>query len=248
MDVTFKEIKRKRIYEEVLTQIHEHLTRGDFEPGQKLPTERELAKMFNVNRLSIREALTILEVNGLVERKVGEGTFSKCTPSFTATPLVRVITKNKHLVREPMQVRRVIEPQLARLAALNITDDQLQELSEILQQQKEQSEQGRDTVDLDQKFHIGVAKATNNNIFAELIEALHKYSIGATHEKSNIMPGGSLAGYNGHCKILAAIKLRDPNTAEEEMLIHMAEVERYLLSYLEKHEANDAGPNPEQQD
>jgi DNA-binding transcriptional regulator YhcF (GntR family) len=140
----FKEIKRKRIYEEVLVQLQEFLLNGNVVPGQKLPSERELAQTFNVNRVSVREALTVLEANGLVERKVGEGTFRTGAVNFEATPLIKAITNKERQVREPIQVRRVIEPQLARLAAQNISEEQLEVLRDILRRQEERLKQGKD--------------------------------------------------------------------------------------------------------
>lgn len=226
----FEKIKRKRIYEEVLSQLQEYLANGDVEPGQKLPSERELAKLFNVNRFSIREALTILETNGLVKRKVGEGTFSVDPVEFTATSMLRIVAKNQNSIKEPMQARRIIEPQIARLAALAISDAQLQYLEELLQRQKERLENGIDIIDLDNEFHSSIAKATNNILLVELLNALHN-SISGTRIKSNQARGGGESGYKWHRKIFAALKRRNPEESEEAMLFHLLEVERLILDY-----------------
>ncbi len=233
----FKEIKRKRIYEEVLVQLQEYLLNGDVTPGQKLPSERELALMFNVNRVSVREALSVLESNGLVERKIGEGTFSAKPANFTATSLVKVITNHSHLIKEPMQVRRVIEPQLARFAAQNITEDQLERLRDLLLRQKERLENGQDIIDLDTEFHHGIARATGNSIFVGLVEALHN-SLADTRIKSNMARGGGERGYQAHQAIYTALESRDADKAEEAMLNHIMGVERMMLHYFAEQETD----------
>jgi len=231
----FKEIKRKRIYEEVLVQLQEYLLNGDVVPGQKLPSERELAQTFNVNRVSVREALTVLEANGLVERKVGEGTFRTGAVNFEATPLIKAITNKERQVREPIQVRRVIEPQLARLAAQNISDEQLETLRDILRRQEERLKQGKDIIDLDSEFHYAIARATNNSIFVGLLEALDN-SLVSTRVTSNMAQGGGQRGYAAHKSIFEALKKRDPDKAEEAMFNHIMGVERMMLHYFAEQE------------
>ncbi len=233
----FKEIKRKRIYEEVLDQLQEYLFKHEMSPGKKLPSERELAQMFHVNRVSVREALTVLESSGLVERKIGEGTFSTGTVDFATTSLVKVVARNQHLIKEPMQVRRVIEPQLARLAALSISDEQLLHLKEVLRQQDERLRNGLDIIALDSEFHFSIARATNNTLFVGLLEALHdSVAVASTRVRSNQARGGGKAGYRRHQAIYAALELHDPDKAEAAMFDHIMEVDRLLLDYIAERE------------
>lgn len=227
----FRETKKKRLYEDVLEQLQEYLIREKIESGQKLPPERELAKIFNVNRVSVREAMTVLEASGLVERKNRGGTFSTGAASFAATSLLQVIAKNKHLIKEPMQVRRVIEPQLARLAALNINDDLMKDLNNNLQQQEERLIEGLDIIDLDREFHYCIAKATDNAIFIGVIEALHD-SLEGTRVKSLRFKEGGWKSFRGHKAIYAALEAHDPNKAEEAMTNHLKQVESLILSYI----------------
>ena len=227
----FKETKKKRLYEDVLEQLQDYLIREKIEFGQKLPPERELAKIFNVNRVSVREALTVLETSGLVERKTRGGTFSTGAASFAGTSLLQVIAKNKHLIKEPMQVRRVIEPQLARLAALNINDDLLKYLNNNLEQQQERIIGGLDIIDLDREFHYIIAKATDNAIFIGMIEALHD-SLEGTRVKSLRFKEGGCKSFHGHKEIYAALEAHDPYKAEEAMTNHLKQVESLILGYI----------------
>ena len=234
----FRETKKKRLYEDVLEQLQEYLIREKIEPGQKLPPERELAKIFNVNRVSIREAMTVLEASGLVERKNRGGTFSTGVASLATTSLLQVVAKNKYLTKEPMQVRRVIEPQLARLAALNITDDLMNDLKNNLQQQEKRIIDGLDIIDLDREFHYCIAKATDNAIFIGMIEALHD-SLEGTRVKSLRSKEGGYKSFRGHKEIYAALEVHDPNKAEEAMANHMKQVESLILGYLVEQASTD---------
>jgi len=232
----FTSIKRKRLYEDVLAQLQEYLIKDKIEPGHKLPSERELAQMFNVNRVSVREALAIMEANGVVERKIGGGTFSASTVNFAATSLVQVLARNQNLIREAMQVRRVIEPQLARLAALHQTEELMQCLKHNLQRQQERLSNRQDIIDLDSEFHFYIARATNNTIIIGLVEALHD-SLKGTRIKSLQAREGGNKSYQGHKAIYSALEARDADKAEEVMFDHLKQVERLILSYLTEQES-----------
>ena len=227
----FKKIKRGRIFEEVLAQLNNYLLKGNISPGDKLPSERELAIMFDVNRVSVREALTILEANGMITRKVGEGTFHTGASAYTASSIINIINKNKNIIIEPLQVRRVLEPKIARLAATGINKEQLEYLNELLKQQCELLINKGDITDLDRKFHQEIANSTGNSIFVGLVEALHN-SFVKSRSESPMSPERGKSGYLSHKKIYNALKQRDPDKAEEAMLNHIIEVEQSAIKYL----------------
>jgi len=227
----FKKIKRARIYEEVLAQLKNYLLKGDISPGSKLPSERELALMFDVNRVSVREALTILEANGMITRRVGEGTFHTGASAYTASSIINLVKKNKNLIIEPLQVRLALEPKIARLAAVHIKKDQLEYLNNILREQKEQLKNDGDITNLDRKFHMEIALVTGNSIFAGIVEALHNSFMESRYESPH-SPERGKRGYLSHKKIYAALKDHDPDSAEEAMQDHIIQVERSAIKYL----------------
>lgn len=229
--MAFKKIKRARIYEEVLAQLKDYLLKGNINPGSKLPSERELARMLDVNRVSVREALTILEANGMITRKVGEGTFHTGASAYTASSIINIIKKNQNLIIEPLQVRRVLEPKIARLAATHINKEQIESLNNLLKQQKELLMNKGDITDLDRKFHKELAISTGNSIFGGLVEALHN-SFMESRYKSPMSPERGKSGYLSHKKIYNALKQRDPDKAEEAMLDHIIQVEQSAIKYL----------------
>jgi len=231
----FVKVKKKRLYVDVLFQLQEYLIKEKTSAGQKLPSERELALLFDVSRVSIREALAILESKGLVERKVGGGTFSMGTANFAVTSLMQEVAKKRDMVREPMEVRRVMEPKLARLAASNVSGKLLLKLKTNLNRQKQKLTKGQDITDLDREFHFTIATATNNSIFTKLVEAMRD-ALEDTRAKSLQAQGGADASYRGHEAIYAALESRDPDKAEEAMTAHMIQMEKFIWDYLAEQE------------
>ena len=124
-----KPLKKTRLYEEIIKQLTDLINNGSLKPGDKLPTERDLAVQLNVSRTAIREALRSLEMMGFIESKVGEGTFVKeITLNNVIDPFSSILSKDKKLVAELIEVRILLESEIARLAAARINDDKAAEI------------------------------------------------------------------------------------------------------------------------
>src|ERR1043166_7596037 len=110
-------IRKTRIYEEVVNQIHDLLREGSFKAGDQLPSERELAETFKVSRTSVREALRALEAQGLIESRTGAGNFIAELPvESLVAPLATILLEEKDALADIFEMRKLIEP---RIAALN---------------------------------------------------------------------------------------------------------------------------------
>jgi len=228
----FQTIKKTRVYEEVVKQLKELILSGELGPGEKLPSERELAKEFGVSRVSVRQALTVLETLGLIERKVGGGTFSVVEKvNFDIDPMLENIMKNKDQLREPLEIRRILEPSLAQLAAERATEEDIKSLEDSLKRQKELIEQGKLIIEEDNRFHYLIAKAAKNEIALKIVEVIHDM-IWQTREKSIKARQGSELSYQGHQKILRAIKTGKGEKAFNAMLDHLEEVEALIMTHL----------------
>src|ERR1700756_4012927 len=129
--VEFEAIRRSKVYEEVARQIQNHIFEH-LKPGDVLPPERELAQKFGVSRSSVRDAIRSLELIGLLEPQQGRGTVVR-EPSGNAVmgSLTAVIMQKRKLVKELLDVRKLVEPALARRAALHVTDSQIAELEQL---------------------------------------------------------------------------------------------------------------------
>ncbi|NLK01269.1 MAG: FadR family transcriptional regulator [Clostridia bacterium] len=228
----FETIKKTRVYEEVVKQIKELIMEGKLDSGERLPSERELAKQFGVSRVSVRQALTVLETLGLIERKVGGGTFNVTKISdFDVDPIVEAILKKRDQLNQPLEMRRMLEPNLARLAAKRAKDDNIRELEGSLKTQRKLLDEGELIIEEDVRFHYLIAKATNNDIAVKIVEVVHEF-LQQTREKSIKARQGGELSYRGHTLILRAIKKRDEDRAYEAMMDHLEEVEALILTHI----------------
>ncbi|MBI2369114.1 MAG: FadR family transcriptional regulator [Deltaproteobacteria bacterium] len=225
-------IKSKRIYESIVAQIKNLLAAGSLKPGDKLPTERELAQSFRVSRASVREALRALEFMGLVESRPGGGTYVKeATLDFLVEHLASMITLRRGSLLEVFEVRKILEPKIAALAAERITDEDLRQLEEILERERREIESGRTGVDADTEFHFTLATAAQNRVILRLVDAIVDL-LKETREESLQVKGRPQAAYENHLRILQAVKARDRRGAERARLDHLKAVERVIFAKL----------------
>ena len=229
--IEFEAIRRSKVYEEVARQIRNHIFEN-LKPGDVLPSERELALKFGVSRSSVRDAIRSLELIGLLEPQQGRGTVV-CEPSADAVagPLTAVILQKRKLVGELLDVRQMIEPALARRAALHITDAQIVELEELLKRQNGRSAKGELAIAEDNDFHYRIALAANNAVLLQIVDVLMDM-LQQTREKSLQTEGRAEKSLAGHRRILSALKRRDPAASEKAMRQHLEEIEDVVLRKL----------------
>jgi len=230
-----KPIKTKRIYEEIIEQIRVLVTEGHLQPGDRLPSERELAVQLDVSRASVREALSALEMMGLLEIRSGEGTFiKKINLDSVVTPLTWVLSMEKDTVLELLEVRKMIEGQAVALAATRAKSEDLRELEEALKLMYEDLQTGQLGEDADHRFHYAIAKASQNKILLRLMNAISD-TMHQTLKASRIRlyegQGAPERLYQEHSIVLDAIQQQNPEQARRIMLDHLAGVEDKLLTY-----------------
>ena len=140
----FKPVKKVRVYEEIVSKIKNMISQGKLKSGDQLPTERELSEVFKVSRSSVREALRTLESQNFLESRQGDGTYIARQPVETLVqPLASAILTEKDALSELFEMRHLIEPQLAFLAAERATSEEIVEMEKILSIQEEQITKGR---------------------------------------------------------------------------------------------------------
>src|SRR5512134_3247693 len=122
-------IKKTRIHEEVVTQIHELIREGRFKARDQLPSERELAETFKVSRTSVREALRALETQGLIISRTGMGNFVAALPiESLVAPLAKLLIQEKDALADIFEMRKLIEPRIASLAAERATEHDVERM------------------------------------------------------------------------------------------------------------------------
>ena len=224
-------IPRNRVYTKVAEQLQNHII-NELKPGDMLPPERELVRMFGVSRSSIRDAIRRLETVGLLEPRQGVGTVVK---DFSGDSLVASVTGvllQKHkVIRELLDVRMLIEPALARRAALHATPKQVAEMHAILDQQEEKVQKGELATDEDSKFHYTIAQAADNSVLLKLAHVLMD-SLRELRERSLEVGGRQPKSLAAHRRVLEAIQQGDGAAAEAAMRRHLQEVEKLILQKL----------------
>ncbi len=224
----FEIVRRNKVYEEVAKQI-ERLIFKKLRPGDKLPSERELAEMLQVSRSSIRDAIRGLELMGLVEPRQGAGTIVReASPESLVNPFANALKHRQELVSELLDFRKMLEPPLAARAATNASPDEISEMEEILQRQEATLSRGEASIAEDAEFHYSVALASGNSVVLKVLDILMDL-LRETRERSLQVSGRPQKSLAGHRRILAAIKRHDGEAAKAAMRRHIEDVEEIVL-------------------
>ncbi|MED1472712.1 FadR/GntR family transcriptional regulator [Bacillus salipaludis] len=223
-----QKITTKKVSDSVAEQIEEMIRSGTFQAGDKLPSVRELCELFGVGRSAVRDAITILKGKGIVDVKQGEGAYIL---DFDSTRLF-----NNHLlltrprdISELYQVRKILEPGIAELAAQNRTEEDLQIMAEIF------SNPSINGWDSDYLLHTAIAKAAGNEIIIQLLQFISttmKNAMIDFHHYIKKNPTTAQMMEKQHFKIYESIKLGKPENAKQMMMEHLDFVEKELLNSL----------------
>ena len=231
-DGLLEPVKRSRIYEHIVEQIHALIREGRWAPGDQIPPERELAERFRVSRTSVREALRALEMQGIIDSRQGGGTFVRTADRETLVPpLAAAILRGQRELAEVLEVRELIEPGIARLAAVRATDEHVSELEGLLESQRACIAEQRSFVEEDTAFHYTLARAADNHILLRL----HNVILDLLRESRQSylhVPERPQISLRGHEAILRAIKARDGDAAYRASLAHITEVRDGILRAL----------------
>ena len=224
----FEIIRRNKVYEEVAKQI-ERLILKKLKPGDKLPSERELAEMLQVSRSSIRDAIRGLELMGLVEPRQGAGTIVREVSAETlVNPFATALKHRQELVSELLDFRKMLEPPLAARAATHASPDEISEMEEILQRQEVTLSHGEASIAEEAEFHYSIALASGNSVVLKVLDILMDL-LRETRERSLQLKGRPQKSLAGHRRILAAIRRHDVEAARDAMRRHIEDVEEIVL-------------------
>jgi len=221
-------IRRSRLYQGIVEQIEGLLERGDIRPGDQLPPERQLADQFQVSRASVREALRTLELLGIVETRPGGGTFvRRTTPDDLARPLTSLMARG-HTVADVIEVRGLIEPALAALAAERITAAQLAELEEIFAEQERKVVDAEPWAEEDTRFHEAIGHAARNELLTTMLGVVWDV-LRESREQWLQTNQRAHASLDAHRRILAALSARDGDAARRAAADHIKAVGEGIL-------------------
>ena len=208
------------IFRELVSQV----IGGAWKPSKKIPSERQLGEQLRVGRASLREALKALEIMGMIETRLGDGTYVCKRSDFFSRPLLWAIASSSEAdARELIEARLLIEVELAGLAAEHANAENLNELTAQLDRMIKAKKSPAEFVQADVNFHLAIGKAAANSI---LMNALHlirnllqQWIVSAVHVAG--VPDKACAQ---HKRILQAIRNNDGAGARQEMRKHLQDM------------------------
>jgi GntR family transcriptional regulator, transcriptional repressor for pyruvate dehydrogenase complex len=224
-------VNKTRLHEEIVVQLKDRIIRGDFAPGSKLPPERELAEQFNVNRTTVREALHKLESTELVEIKHGNGIYVKDFLESGNLELARDLLfpdgqVNIEVLENLLDLRYLLVPEISYSAALNRSEEDLNELERIVFESDEMPIQEKDW-----RVHNIIARASGNLLFVILLNSFTRLSEGPSRLYFNT-EGNRRRSAEFHAEIYDAIKNRDAVRSRQIMADVLKYAETQTLAAL----------------
>lgn len=231
-----KPVRRVRAHEEVVRQLESLMQSGELSAGDRLPTERDLAEQFQVSRATVRQALSVLQAMGLIESRVGNGTFARAgDTALTITDLASALRMAQGALTEQLELRRLIEPQVALLAAERAVDKDLVEMRRCISLQEARLLEGTPFIEEDSAFHLAIAHSTKNTLLVKMIEGIHEL-LRESRERSLSTTTSMQRSLEGHRRLYQAIESGDRQAAYDAMLTHVLDVEGLALQLLARTE------------
>lgn len=214
----------------VAKRMLEIFTRGDIEPGTRLPSERQLSMSLGVGRSAVREALAALEILGIVDVRPGSGTYLRGTVSeLLPQTLNWGLMLGAPRTAELIEVRGALEIYAARLAATRMDDAAVSKLGSHVETMRSSLDDLKKFVEADSQFHREVALAVENTVLVELLQSIRSlirvWVDRAVQDREN-----AEVAMREHAAVYEAIARRDPDAAASAMAAHMLTAGQRLIS------------------
>ena len=237
----FKKVKSQKLYLQIVNQIRNLITSGKLKAGDKLPPERVLAEKFGASRASIREAMSALEILGLIESKISQGNFIKVdiTDASIDGELLKELLKN-HSPFEVFETRHKIEPILAAIAAERRTDEDIRKLNTCLVRLNTLGlhieydlKNTEDYIEEDRRFHLLIARSAHNSVLFTVYSGVNlmlKEQHWKALKRKAIFKEGNIKKFEKeHTEIFNAIYNSNPELANLKMQEHMIGIQKDMF-------------------
>lgn len=237
-DHVFRAIEQKKVSSQIVDQVKTLIASGKLKPGDTLPPERELMKVFNVSRPTLREALNMLSIMGFIQVSQRQRTKVKSlVPSNITEPLRHLLKEDIKTSLELVDARAIIETANAALAAERADEEDIAHLEECIEKMRINLREDDTLNKEDANFHLTVAVATHNKIQTHLMFSIYdllKETVGLCYyndEAENI--------FKQHCKIVEAIKAKNPQRARESMEEHLSYIKTLVNRLLDSEKVKE---------
>jgi GntR family transcriptional repressor for pyruvate dehydrogenase complex len=222
----------------LLSSFKRLLSEGTLVAGTRLPAERDLAESFQVSRSSLRQALKVLEIMGVISQRVGDGTYvNAAAPQLLGEPMEFLILLDGISFHELMEARIIVEPELAARAASRATDDDLATLRRETMAMKEFAGNHTKVSEHDIRFHQAIFNAAGNRVCSMMFTVIHQALHNLMDLTSRLVPVEHTLLL--HQRIYAAIKKGDADEARRRMTEHLLDAKGLLARAHEQRQDDD---------
>jgi GntR family transcriptional repressor for pyruvate dehydrogenase complex len=227
-------VQRTTLTASAFEQLISHVVNGDWKPGDCIPPERDLCKQLGIARSSLREALKAMALVGMVDSRVGDGTFVCPRSEFLSRPLLWAFTGTDNVeLEEIMEARIIIEENLAGLAARRGTAEEIAAIGEAVQMLQASIARSEPILEADMAFHLAIARASHNNVLAKSVQLLRNLMRQWLYYKV-MMPNVAPVVLKRHAAIFRAIAQRKPLVARREMRLHLEEAAEMVTHVIQQ--------------
>jgi GntR family transcriptional repressor for pyruvate dehydrogenase complex len=215
-------------------QLISYVVKGDWKAGDRIPPERQLCQQLGIARTSLREALKAMELIGMLDSRVGDGTFVCPRTEFLSRPLLWAFTGSDPTeLHDIMESRTIIEESLAGLAAARGSNEDIAKIGEAVQAMRDSIARGDSILEADMSFHIAISQAAQNDVLRNAVQLLRNLTRQWLYYKL-LIPNIAPAVLQRHIAIYRAISRRKPSSARKEMRRHLEETTKLVEQVVEE--------------
>jgi GntR family transcriptional repressor for pyruvate dehydrogenase complex len=229
------------LYEIVIEYVKEHIANGTYLPGQRLPSVNDLAKEVGVGVSTVREGIRVLGNLGLVRVRQGQGMFVTQDARLAETPLETIALIEDASLLSVLEVRRLIEPEAAALAAQRATEEQVQSLIDAAMEQERQVRQEGDAIQSEFVFHRLLMNAAQNPVLSRMMLAIENLLLDSRRRTLRIIVNQDHSVHY-HNLIAYAVRNHDAEQARALMLQHILDVTNSVKRYLASQDGKELKP------
>lgn len=222
--------QKKNTYTTIIERIRALIEAGELVPGDRLPAERSLAERLGVSRGQLRQALQALAERNIIQSRQGDGTYllTGFDAGQSMDSIVAALSDRSDVLHEVIEFRRMIEPQIAALAAARIAPTTLDRLKVLVCDQQRALVAGREEDDLDAQFHQLLAQSSGNRVVSRVMTTIQAI-INESRSTWLQSHGRRAASIAGHLRIIDALEAGDQTAAAQAMQQHIQAIEAYIF-------------------
>jgi len=230
-------VRRTTLTESAFEQLISYVVNGSWKSGDRIPAERDLCQQLGIARTSLREALKAMELIGMLDSRVGDGTFVCPRSEFLSRPLLWAFTGTDHAeLRDIMEARTLIEENLAGLAAERGSEEEISAIEQAVQMMRDSIERGDSILEADLAFHLAIASAAHNEVLRNAVQLLRNLMRQWLYFKL-LLPDVPQIVVKRHETVLQAIRRRDPSAARAAMRKHLDETVALVTQVMKQRQA-----------